>query len=246
MRAYSIGDIHGHLDKLTAAHALIARDRELTGDGDAPVIHVGDLVDRGPDSRGVIEFLREGLARGENWVVLKGNHDRMFAAFVGDAGHQDAGLRAALSWLHPNLGGAETLRSYGVKNAADRPVAGVWEDAQALVPEAHLRFLRGLPTLHRFGEAAFVHAGIRPGIALEAQAEDDLVWIREPFLSDRRNHGVLVVHGHTVVDSARHYGNRVNIDSGAGYGRPLTTVVIEGGEAFVITEAGRVALPPLP
>jgi serine/threonine protein phosphatase 1 len=246
MRAYAIGDIHGHLDKLVAAHALIARDRDLTGDGAAPVIHVGDLVDRGPDSRGVIDFLAEGLARGENWVVLKGNHDRMFAGFLAESGHQDAGLRAALSWLHPNLGGAETLRSYGVKNAGDRPVAGVWDDARALVPEAHLRFMAGLPTLHRRGEVAYVHAGIRPGVPLEAQDENDLVWIREPFLSDPRDHGVLVVHGHTVVDSARHYGNRLNIDSGAGYGRSLTTVVVEGREAFVITDAGRVALPVFP
>lgn len=103
MRTYAIGDIHGHLALLDAAHARIAADRAATGDAAAPVVHLGDLVDRGPDSPGVIARLMEGIAAGEPWVVLKGNHDALFALFLDDPGAQDPGLRPDLSWLHPRL-----------------------------------------------------------------------------------------------------------------------------------------------
>ncbi len=241
MPLYAIGDIHGHLGLLTAAHDRIAADMARHGAG--PVIHVGDLVDRGPDSRGVIDFLMAGIARGEDWTVLKGNHDRMFSLFLQDPQAQDPGLRAEFTWLHPRLGGAETLASYGIHAPGDRPVAPVHAEAVARVPSAHVAFLGGLPTYHRRGDVVFVHAGLRPGIALEDQTETDLVWIRQPFLDDPRDHGFLVVHGHTALPEARHYGNRVNIDSSAAYGGPLTAVVIEGRAVHVLTEAGRVALP---
>jgi serine/threonine protein phosphatase 1 len=203
------------------------------------VIHVGDLVDRGPDCRGVIDFLIDGLAEGADWVVLKGNHDRMFARFLRDPHEPEPGLRADLGWLHPKLGGPATLASYGVVNAADRPVAKVHADAVAAVPQSHVHFLTALPTLHQAGGCAFVHAGIRPGVALAAQTETDLVWIREPFLTDPVSHGPLIVHGHTAIDHATHYGNRLNLDSGAAYGGPLSAVVIEGREAALLTPQGR-------
>lgn len=237
MHLYAIGDIHGHLDLLTAAHDRIADDMARHGAG--PVIHVGDLVDRGPDSRGVIDFLVDGLAHGRDWVVLKGNHDRMFARFLKDPQEPEPGLRADLGWLNPKLGGPDTLRSYGVANAADRPVAKVHTDAVAAVPQSHVAFLAGLPVLHRAGDSVFVHAGVRPGVALERQIETDLVWIREPFLSFPESFGPLVVHGHTAIDDATHYGNRLNLDSGAAYGGPLSAVVIEGREAALLTREGR-------
>lgn len=240
MRTYAIGDIHGQLDLLREAHALIAADRAAIGDAEAPVVHVGDLVDRGPSSRGVIDMLRDGIEAGENWVVLKGNHDRMFETFLRDPAERDPGLRADLSWLHPRLGGATTLASYGVANAADRPIAKVHAEAVALVPASHRAFVGALATWYRRGEAVFVHAGIRPGVPMPEQTETDLLWIREPFLSDPRDHGFLVVHGHTALDSATHYGNRLNLDSGAGYGRPLSTVVIEGRAAWLLTPEGRI------
>lgn len=237
MHIYAIGDIHGHLGLLQAAHDLIAADMARHGPGQ--VIHVGDLVDRGPDSRGVIDFLIAGLARGEDWVILKGNHDRMFTRFLGDPWDPEPGLRAELSWLHPRLGGADTLRSYGVENAGDRPVEKVHAEAVRAVPTSHLDFLAARPTLHQSGEAAFVHAGIRPGVPLADQAETDLVWIREPFLQETSSFGPLIVHGHTALDAATHYGNRLNLDSGAAYGGPLSAVVIEGREAALLTPAGR-------
>lgn len=237
MQLYAIGDIHGHLGLLKAAHDLIADDMARNGPG--PVIHVGDLVDRGPDSRGVIDFLIAGLAEGRDWVVLKGNHDRMFTRFMADPWEPEPGLRAELSWLHPRLGGADTLRSYGVANAGDRPVEKVHAEAVQAVPQAHLDFLRARPTLHRAGDCAFVHAGIRPGIAFEAQTETDLVWIRDPFLLETSSFGPLIVHGHTALDAATHYGNRLNLDSGAAYGGPLSAVVIEGRTAALLTPQGR-------
>lgn len=242
MRTYAIGDIHGHLEQLHALHARIHADSLAAGDGNPTIVHVGDLVDRGPDCAGVIEYLRTGIAAGEPWVVLKGNHDRMFAGFLTDLTYHDPGLRSEMSYLHPRIGGAATLASYGVKNAADRPIAPVHAEAVAAVPAAHRQFVEALPTHHLRGEVLFVHAGIRPGVALEEQAESDLLWIRSPFLEDPRDHGVLVVHGHTAIDVPTHYGNRVNLDSGAGYGEPLSVVVLEGRTVWHLTESGRVLL----
>jgi serine/threonine protein phosphatase 1 len=209
------------------------------------VVHVGDLVDRGPDCRGVVEYLRQGIASGQDWVVLKGNHDRMFTNFVRDMNYHDPGLRAELGYLHPKIGGAATLASYGVKNAADRPLPPVHQEAVEAVPQAHLTFLESCPTMWQRDGAIFVHAGIRPGVALADQVEDDLVWIRTGFLEDRRDHGGLVVHGHTAIDAPTHYGNRLNIDSGAAYGGPLSVVVLEDGDVFHLTGQGRRRLDPV-
>lgn len=240
MHIYAIGDIHGHLGLLQAAHDRIADDIARHGQG--PVIHIGDLVDRGPDSRGVIDFLMRGLAQGQDWVVLKGNHDSLFTRFLADPLDRDPRLWSELSWLHPRLGGATTLHSYGVTGAADRPAAKVHADASGAVPAAHVGFINSLPLAHQLGGSLFVHAGIRPGVALEAQLETDLIWIREPFLASAESHGPLVVHGHTTIDAATHYGNRLNLDSGAAYGGPLSAVVIEDREAFLLTATGRARL----
>jgi serine/threonine protein phosphatase 1 len=242
MQTYAIGDIHGQLALLQDAHALIEADRGAHGEADAPVVHVGDMVDRGPDSRGVIAFLMQGQAAGAPWLVLKGNHDRLFANFLTDPWMRDPCLRAELSWIHPRLGGPQTLASYGLRHPADRPLAQVHAEALAAVPQAHRDWLAGLPLHYLRDQALFVHAGIRPGIDLAAQREDDLLWIRADFLEDRRDHGALVVHGHTAIDAPHHYGNRLNLDSSAGYGGPVSAVVIEGREAWHLTPAGRVPL----
>lgn len=242
MQTYAIGDIHGHLDLLQDVHGWIGND--IAAHGPGTVVHVGDLVDRGPNCRGVIEFLMSGVQSGQDWIVLKGNHDRMFTGYLNNMNDQDEGLRSDLSYLHPRIGGAATLASYGVKNAADRPLAPVYAEAIAVVPLAHRKFMTALPTSLRRGEAIYVHAGIRPGIALENQAETDLLWIRKDFLDDTRDHGALIVHGHTAIDQPRHYGNRVNIDSSAAYGGPLSVVVIEGQDVFHLTAKGRVPLLP--
>ncbi len=111
---YAIGDIHGHLAKLQEVHDWIEEDCRKNADRGSRVVHIGDLVDRGPDSAGVIAFLREAISSGAPWVVLKGNHDRMFTGFMADPNSKDPGLRSDLSWLDPRLGGAATLASFGV------------------------------------------------------------------------------------------------------------------------------------
>lgn len=240
MRSYAIGDIHGHLDLLKQAHARIQADRARTGDLDAPVIHVGDLVDRGPDSALVIDFLLAGQIAGQPWVVLKGNHDRMFSLFL--EGRRDECLRPIYDWWHPRLGGLTTLQSYGIDIDAEPAI--LLERALRAVPSGHRDFLADLPLYWERGPVLFVHAGIMPGVPLHAQTEDALTWIREPFLTFEQPHPWLVVHGHTHLPEACHHGNRVNIDSSAAYGGPLTAVVIEERQVFVLTDDGRTPLLP--
>jgi len=235
---YAIGDIHGQLDMLHDALAKVEAD----GGPDARVVFLGDYVDRGPDSRGVLEMLIEGRRAGRNWVVLKGNHDQMLARFlqVGEIACQR--LPITLSWLHERLGGRETLASYGVDVSDSHRIFQVLERARASVPQEHVEFIDSLPVFHQEGDLLFVHAGIRPGLPMAQQAEDDLIWIRHEFLDYAGPHPWLVVHGHTPADRAEHRGNRINLDAGAGYGRPLATAVFEGRDCWLLGRGGRVPL----
>jgi diadenosine tetraphosphatase ApaH/serine/threonine PP2A family protein phosphatase len=235
---YAVGDIHGQLAQLDRALALIEAD----GGADAEIVFLGDLVDRGPDSRLVIERLMAGQAMGRNWHVLKGNHDRMFQLFARHGDQHDARILSGLGWLHPRLGGLTTLESYGIAEPATIPVEAAWAAARAAIPAAHLGFIDTMPLYKAHDRLLFVHAGIRPGVVLADQIEDDLVWIREPFLSHQGDHGWLVVHGHTALEQPHHFGNRVDLDGGAGYGRPIHPAVFEGTNCWLLTEQGRRAL----
>ena len=244
MTIYAIGDVHGHADKLARAHRLIAADRAREGVPDAAeVVHLGDYGDRGPDTRGVLDLLIAGQSRGAPWRTVLGNHDRMFLNFVTSGATDRTGLRRDALWLHPSNGGATTLRSYGIE-AEGRPADEVRAEARAAIPETHLAFLEGLTPYHVADDLLFVHAGIRPGVPLERQSEDDLIWIREGFLDDPRPHPWLVVHGHTPLPEPAHYGNRVDLDGGAAYGRPLAVAAFEGREVFLVDEDGRRPLRP--
>lgn len=243
MRLYAIGDIHGQRDMLRAAHARIAADRDRCGDAMAPLVHLGDHTDRGPDSRGVIDDLVTGMARGEPWHSIRGNHDQLFLDFLSFTGEGDPRRDTALYWLKPNLGGPATLSSYGVDVIAHRNVDDIQAKALAAVPDSHRRFLEGLPYVHETPELICVHAGIRPGIPLDKQDPDDLIWIRTEFLEDTRDHGRVVVHGHTPAERPENHGNRVNLDTGAGYDRPLTAAVFEGRDVWILTDEGREPLP---
>lgn len=241
MRTYVIGDIHGQLGLLKAVHDRIERDDAARGGG-GQVIHVGDLIDRGPDSRGVVEYLMQGQAAGRPWTVLKGNHDRFLSRFAAEPGWIDPGLASGRHWLdHATLGAAPTLASYGVERG-DRPHAEVLADTLRAVPQAHLRWLDQLPLFHRIPQAVIVHAGIRPGVALERQTEHDLIWIRQGFLDEATDHGMLVVHGHTVVERVTHYGNRLAIDTGAAYGGPLSVVVFDDDGLHELAADGRIPI----
>lgn len=239
MTLYAIGDIHGHLDLLQAAHDRIFRD----GGHDATIAHVGDLIDRGPDSRGVVDYLMQGQRNGRRWVVTRGNHDRFLPRFLRQPDWIDPSLTSGQHWIdHPHLGALATLASYGID--ARQNHAQIHREARRAVPEDHVCFLGSLPLWFLHPLALVVHAGVRPGVDLRAQSEPDLVWIRRPFLESRDDHGVLVIHGHTALETATHYGNRLNIDGGAAYGHPLCAVAIEPDAAFLLTDAGRVPLIP--
>ena len=199
---------------LASLHALIARDLAERPVARPLLLHIGDYVDKGPDSAGVLDRLLAGPpVPGLPVVNLMGNHERtMLDALSGE--------RAAVTdWLYS--GGREALASWG----ADPDDPASWP---ARIPAAHQAFVRGLKLHHRLGGYLFVHAGIRPGVPLEAQAEDDLLRIRGSFLASKADHGMVVVHGHTPVrHGAEVHDNRINIDTGAVFGRPLTCLVLE-------------------
>ena len=149
----------------------------------------------------------------------------------------------ARRWLEANLGGTATLASYGI-DARSRPVAQVRAEARERIPVRHQAWLDALPRLHETEAHIFVHAGIRPGVPLDAQDPWDLVTIREEFLHDTSDHGRLVVHGHTAAEGPFHAGNRVNLDGGAGFGAPLCVAVLNGPDVALLTDRGRASFPP--
>lgn len=257
---YAIGDIHGHADQLDRALSLI----EVDGGPDAEVIFLGDYTDRGPDVRGLIQRLIDGQEEGRNWHCVRGNHDRMFLRFVRDAVQHDPAIKSGKGYLHPAIGGPATLASYmpdfssnhpdwpgmdafirdGVDGGDPSLIAEIQAAATEAVPQDHTDWIANLPLWIERPGHVFVHAGIRPGIAMPDQVEDDLVWIREDWLSDKRDHGFMVVHGHTALDYPRHEGNRINLDGGAGFGRPLIPAVFDGENWHLLTDQGRALLWP--
>ncbi|APX13060.1 metallophosphoesterase family protein [Tateyamaria omphalii] len=237
---YAIGDIHGQKARLDHALSLIEAD----GGPDTHIVFLGDYTDRGPDSRAVLDTLVDGRDAGRNWTFLKGNHDRMFEWFMADPIRHDPHMMVELYWLHERLGGNTTLASYGVDASGQRREQDVQADARAAVPTSHLRFLRDLRLMHVTGDLMFVHAGIRPGIPIKDQREEDLLWIRNEFHDHTGPHPKLIVHGHTPVRAATHYGNRVNLDTAAGYDHLLTAAVFDGGKAWTLTNQGRHPLEP--
>lgn len=236
-RIYVIPDIHGHSDKLEAALLLI----ELEAGPNAKIIFLGDLVDRGPDSRGVIQILMDGIEQGRDWTVIRGNHDQLFLEFLDSGQITSPHLRDPMTWISKTMGAVDTLASYGIRASEDDPN---WEEARRLVPAAHREFLASLPFWHQTDDLLFVHAGIEPGVPLEQNSPEQLMWMREPFLSDPRDHGRLVVHGHTPVDWPEHHGNRVALDGGAGWGRALHVAVFEGRDCWLLSTGDRSFLEP--
>lgn len=228
LRLYVIGDVHGLADRLGEVHGWIDADLAARPAPDWRVVHLGDYIDRGPDSAGVIARLVARI-RDRRTYCLRGNHEQYLVDFAGDAGSPGLG-----DWLR--YGGTQTLGSYGIGGGA---APGELRAAMlAAIPPAQLRFLAGLPHMLRLGGYVFVHAGIRPGVALDAQAPQDLIWIREPFLSSRAEHGAVVVHGHTPAKSVEDHGNRINIDTGAVFGGPLSCLVLEGASRALLTPDG--------
>lgn len=214
-RVYAVGDVHGCLDRLVAMHEIIADDIAERPAEMISLVHLGDYVDRGADSAQVVDWLiNRPPVPADTFVNLIGNHEHMMlSAVVG------ADKEAPSHWMMN--GGADSLLSWGISRMT--PPAQ-WA---GLVPRQHLMFLRDLAISHRIGPYLFVHAGIRPGVPLDQQSRQDMMWIREPFLSSRIDHGVIVVHGHTPKREPVVLPNRVAIDTGAVLGGALTCVVLE-------------------
>ena len=241
---YALGDVHGRLDGLREAHRLIEAD----GGRDARIIHLGDLIDRGPESPGVIDLLMEGQAQGRDWQVVKGNHDNKLPRFMENPGWIDPGPSSENTWTSDQRNGAaETLAAYGIMDAYDRPLEDIHAEALQKIPRHHVDWLDGLvPSILHPAGFLFVHAGIRPGIDLSAQSKIDMMWIRKPFLDSTADHGALVVHGHTAIKKATLYSNRLNLDSGAGYGGPVSAVRLDRDGVWLLTDHGPELLRPEP
>lgn len=223
MRLYAIGDVHGRLDLLRAMHAEIRAELMRDRPDDWRIVHLGDYVDRGPDSAGVIAFLMERIAEDGRIVALAGNHDMALLDFLREGDRTQ---------MFRRFGGNDTARSYGTH--VDFATASSAEAGRlalaAAIPLSHLDFLRGLPRSAEFGDFFFCHAGIRPGVPLDWQDPQDLIWIRDAFLNFPGLHPKVVVHGHTPQDQAEIMPNRVNLDTLAYASGRLTALAVDGSK----------------
>ncbi len=228
-RVYAVGDIHGRRDLFDELIAMVEADDAARGPADTTIVLLGDLVDRGPDSAGVIAAARD-LGRRRAVRTIAGNHEEMFIGSF----KRDEVLRHFL--LH---GGKETLLSYPIEREEyDRATLGELRKLMpGFVPAEDMEFIAAMEDQVLIGDYLFVHAGIRPGVPLDQQHKADLRWIRSEFLEDRTDHGCIVVHGHTITDDVVQRANRIGIDTGAYASGRLTAVGLEGaGRWFLSTE----------
>lgn len=226
-RVYAVGDIHGRCDLFEALVEAIEIDNGERPPARMTTVLLGDLIDRGPDSYGVLTVAKE-WQRLRDVRILLGNHEEMLL----DALDNIEVLKAFI-----RFGGRETLLSFGIAEQAY--IDASWEELhemmRAAIPQRMIDFIRTFEDQVQIGDYAFVHAGIAPGIGLEAQKRSDLRWIREPFLSHEGWHGAVVVHGHTITDDAQIRENRIGIDTGAYASGVLTALGLEGGQRWLIS-----------
>lgn len=228
MRVYAIGDIHGRLDLFEALLAQIDADNAHRPPADVRLILLGDLIDRGPASAGVVE--KAMLLRRSSTAVsmLMGNHEEVFLrAIEGD-------VRATR--LLVRVGGRATLLSYGFTDQEyqDLDFEGLTARLAERIPAAHVAFISSFEDVIQHGDYAFVHAGIRPGVGLAEQRVSDLRWIREEFLRHDGSHGCVVIHGHSISEDVDQRPNRIGIDTGAFASGRLTAIALEGAERWFL------------
>ncbi|BAK67917.1 putative hydrolase [Sphingobium sp. SYK-6] len=232
-RVYAIGDIHGRLDLLKDLIDMIAADDQARGsNGTTELIMLGDFVDRGPESAGVLDYLLRLRTWWPSITCLQGNHEEVFLMAA-------RGDEAALRFM-TRIGGRETLLSYGAtENDLDQMTLGELRDwLMAAVPDAHLQFMESMSDRVLIGDYAFVHAGIRPRVPMEEQEGKDLRWIREEFLSFEQPHPYFVIHGHSITSGVDQKGNRMGIDTGAYASGVLTAVGLEGSDQWFLSTSG--------
>jgi serine/threonine protein phosphatase 1 len=228
-RIYAIGDIHGRRDLLDDLLMRIDSDDSARGPAQTQIIFLGDLVDRGSDSCGVVERLIQLREASSNIRLLKGNHEELLIrVYEGD--------KRATSLFH-RVGGRETMLSYGM-NEADYDAVDLTELAELIpnhVPSAHIDFLKSFDDWIQAGDYLFVHAGIRPGLAIEEQETSDLRWIRREFTEHKGEFSHMVIHGHTITEGVDEQSNRIGIDTGAFATGKLTAIGIEGSERWFLS-----------
>lgn len=211
---YAIGDVHGRSDLLQTVIAFCEEDAGRRG-GTPRIIFLGDMVDRGRDAKGCLEIVGRVLADHPASIFLRGNHDDWFLRFL------ENDRRQLRTWFHD--GGRETIDSY-----CDLDI----DDAQSFIVSrhpGHLDLLRRSVFMVEDGPFLFAHAGVRPGVALESQSPDDLMWIREPFLDHQGKLPQVIVHGHSVMDPPRPVitENRISLDTGACWTGRLSILAID-------------------
>lgn len=231
-RLYCIGDVHGRLDLLEELHDMIQQDG-AGFEGSKVLVYLGDYIDRGAQSKQVLDLLIEQPLAGFETVHLLGNHEHAMLDFL----RNPQGIGAA--WL--SFGGQVTCMSYGVgigRVMMNMDLDLLCEELTGKVPQSHLDFLNSMPLYHTEGDYCFVHAGIRPGLTIEEQEVGDLLWIREEFTQSRSQHDYVVVHGHTISEEVESLPNRIGIDTGAYQTGLLTALVLEGTERRLL-QTGR-------
>lgn len=239
-RTYAVGDIHGRFDLFRQLMTLVERDQAMRAPVGTQIVLLGDVIDRGPDSARMVRGCMRLTASTGRFIVLKGNHEEMMVrALRGD-------LTVYRFWLAN--GGRDTLHSWGVDPTVclGPPTLKNLQAAAEAIDPAVLDWLDGLPLHHRHGKHLFVHAGIRPGVALRRQRPNDLLWIRDEFLNSDVSHRMIVVHGHSIdEDGVVVRPNRIGIDTGAYRTGRLTALGIENGKTWVLDTAPviRVAMP---
>jgi len=223
-RIYVVGDIHGEIDLLEEMHEKMLADANAQPAAQILQIFLGDYIDRGPDAKGVVDWLISSPPTGWRRICLKGNHETMVHDFLEDS-------QTLKRWQQ--LGASPTLRSYDVRLSDSQEKVSAdalqTEFAQKLSHE-HRKFYSNLPLFFEIGSYFFVHAGIRPDCDLQEQEERDLLWIRDEFLHSKLNFGKIIVHGHTPVNKPKIRPNRINIDTGAYMSGKLTCLVLENDE----------------
>ena len=223
-RIYAVGDIHGRADLLIETTERIDEDVRRRPVNHVVEIYLGDYIDRGPDSKGVIDQLAVRMVD-NHAMCLRGNHEALLEEFLRDAG-------AFADWQQ--LGALQTLASYGIHPRRGETPAELRRRFLGVFPRLHELFLKRLEYGYSCGDFLFVHAGIRPGIPIERQNLNDLLWIRHEFLDSGRDHGKFIVHGHTPVPHPDIRSNRIDIDTGAWKSGTLTCVAIEGTTILIL------------
>lgn len=228
-RFYVIGDVHGRADLLRQLHAMIADDAASRGWARNQLIYLGDYIDRGPDSRGVMALAMSNDPPGFGKLHLRGNHEAMLLDFLEDP-------YSGAAWL--NIGGGAVLREYGIHAPSEFGLAENLAQSARLLSDSmqphELAFLKSLKASHRAGGYFFAHAGVRPGVPLDSQSEQELVWIRGPFLNYNKDFGAIVVHGHTVCNEVEIKTNRIGIDTGAHATGRLTCLILEANRRWLL------------